>query len=151
MARALLTPMVLAVIVLAAGCGAATPHARTTLAPKVAFVWPLPHAVLSGPVTAQVRVDDFVIAANSVGEAARAGEGHLQFSMDGGRYDLPKYSGANGEMAVKLGSTGRYSPSVKPEITYRNLPAGPHTLRVVLANNDSSSAGPTAAISFTVR
>ena len=139
------------VVALATGCGHAVTRARTALHPKVAFVSPLPHAVLSGPVTAQVRVDDFVIAANDLGKAARPGEGHLHFSMDGGRYDLPKYSGANGVLAVKLGTRGRYSPSVLPEITYRNLPAGIHTLRVFLANNDSSNAGPMAMTTFTVR
>lgn len=138
------------VSLVAAGCGRPAPRARTTLQPRVAFVSPLPHAVVSGPLRAQVRIDDFVIAANSLGKPARAGEGHLHFSMDGGRYDLPRYSGANGALAVRLGTQGRYSPSTLPEITYRGLPAGTHTLRVFLVNNDASSTGQTAETTFTV-
>ena len=149
-ARALAAALGIGVIVVASGCGRSAPHARTTLEPRVAFVSPLPHSVVSGAIRAQVRIDDFVIAANSLGKPARAGEGHLHFSMDGGRYDLPRYSGANGALAVRLGTQGRYSPSTVPEITYRGLPAGTHTLRVFLVNNDASNTGQSAEVTFTV-
>ena len=150
-ARHLVAALGIGAIAVASGCGPPARRARTTLEPRVAFVSPLPHAVVSGGVRAQVRIEDFVIAANSLGKPARAGEGHLRFSMDGGRYDLPRYSGANGALAVRLGTQGRYSPSTVPEITYRNLPAGTLTLRVFLANNDASNTGPMAKTTFTVR
>jgi hypothetical protein len=30
--------------------------------------------------------------------------------MDGGKYDFPKHSGANGRLATQLGVQGKYSP-----------------------------------------
>jgi hypothetical protein len=70
--------------------------------------------------------------------------------MDEGKDDQPQYSGANGQLAVKLGVQGRYSPSVTPTITYRGLPKGKHKLEVYLANNDHSNTGVEAATSFTL-
>lgn len=117
----------------------------------VRFTSPAAGATLSGAVTARVAVEGFTLSGASVGRAARAGEGHLHFSLDGGRYDFPRYSGANGRLAAKLGVAGRYSPSVTPSITYSNLPAGPHTLRVSLANNDHTDTGAGATVGFVVR
>jgi hypothetical protein len=111
---------------------------------------PADGSTVKNPVKVMVDLNDFEIDAAAVGKAAMAGQGHVHFSMDGGKYDLPRYSGANGELAVKLGVQGKYSPSVTPSITYRNLPKGEHTLTVFLANNDHSAAGPTATTRFTV-
>ena len=116
----------------------------------VSFVSPMSGSTVAGVVNAKVVLDGFKINANDVGKAPVAGEGHLHFQMDGGKYDQPKYSGANGDLAVKLGTQGKYSPSVTPTITYSNLPAGEHTLKVYLANNDHSEAGPVAETTFTV-
>ncbi len=140
-----------AVAVAAAGCGGDAAATQTSTGEQVSFVSPMPGSEVSGPVTAQVKLDGFAINADDVGKAAMAGEGHLHFSMDGGMYDEPKYSGANGELAVTLGTQGKYSPSVTPQITYANLPAGRHTLEVFLANNDHSEAGPVAETTFTVK
>jgi hypothetical protein len=85
-----------------------------------------------------------------VGKKAVDGRGHLHFSLDGGKYDSAKFSGANGKLAEQLGTDGKYSPSVTPEITYEGIPAGKHTLEVDLANNDHSDSGQTAKVSFTV-
>jgi hypothetical protein len=85
-----------------------------------------------------------------VGKAAAKGEGHLHFSLDGGKFDTAQYSGANGELAEQLGTDGKYSPSTAPEITYEAIPAGKHTLEVDLANNDHSDTGAKAKVSFTV-
>jgi hypothetical protein len=71
--------------------------------------------------------------------------------MDNGKYDQPQYSGANGQLAVKLGVAGKYSPSVTPTITYKGLPKGKHELEVYLANNDHTNAGPEAKTEFTVK
>jgi len=70
--------------------------------------------------------------------------------MDKGKFDFPKYSGANGQLAVKLGVAGTYSPAVKPTITYRNLPKGKHMLEVYLAGNNHEN-GKSSTIKFTVR
>jgi hypothetical protein len=61
------------------------------------------------------------------------------------------YSGPNGQLAKKLGVTGKYSPSVTNSITYKNLPKGKHTISVQLANNDHSPAGGAAQVAFTVK
>lgn len=154
-----------AAALLAAGCGGGSSTSGTTGAtatgsattassgqtPSVSFAAPLDGAAVAGPVTAEVKLEGFTLNAAAVGKPAQAGEGHLHFSMDSGKFDFPKYSGANGQLAVKLGIQGKYSPSVTPTITYKDLPAGTHTLTVFLANNDHSNVGPTATTTFTVR
>lgn len=151
---------------IAAGCGdddpvasSSTPVAATTSSPaadsaspqpSVSFVTPKSGWTGTQPVKVKVALQNFDLSPETVGKAAVPGQGHLHFSMDGGTFDLPKYSGANGELATTLGVQGKYSPSVTPTITYRNLPAGEHTLVVHLANNDHTEVGPTASASFTV-
>jgi hypothetical protein len=102
-------------------------------------------------VTAEVALDGFEIDPKAVGGAKEDGAGHLHFSVDGGKYDTPEYSGANGELAVELGVDGQYSPSTEPTITYSGLPKGEHTLEVYLANNDHSDTGVEASTSFEVK
>jgi hypothetical protein len=117
----------------------------------VAFKSPKSNAKLGTNVTATVKLTNFKLDPQDVGKAPKPGKGHLHFSMDGGKFDQPKYSGANGKLAKKLGVTGKYSPSVTPKITYKGLPKGKHTLKVALANNDHSNAGATASVKFTVK
>src|SRR5439155_1776520 len=102
-------------------------------------------------VPVKVQHSNFKLAPNQVGKPAKQGEGHLHFALDEGKYDFPKYSGANGKLAVKLGVQGKYSPSVTPSITYKKLPAGNHKLEVYLANNDHTNTGVEASTSFTVK
>jgi hypothetical protein len=118
--------------------------------PSVSFVSPAEGEVTADEVTAEVELDGFEIDALGVGKASEPNKGHLHFSLDGGKFDEPKYSGANGELAVKLGVDGKYSPSTEPAITYSGLPKGEHTLEVDLANNDHSETGTTASTTFTV-
>jgi hypothetical protein len=103
-------------------------------------VAPNPGATTKSKVTFTVELKNLEIEANDVGEMKEADKGHLHFSTDKGRYDYPKYSG----------TAGKYSPAVSPTITYADLPKGKHTLVAMLANNDSSPAGPKASITFTV-
>jgi hypothetical protein len=117
---------------------------------KVRFVTPQEASRVGPTVVAEVKLENFRLAPNKVGKPARQGEGHLHFSLDHGKYDYPKYSGANGREAVKLGSQGKYSPSVAPTITYRNLPTGTHELEVYLANNDHTNTGVATFVSFVV-
>jgi len=118
---------------------------------SVKFVTPKQGASTKSKVTFTVKLRNFKLDAKDVGKMKKPNMGHLHFSMDKGKYDHPKYSGANGKLAVMLGTAGKYSPAVTPTITYANLPKGKHTLVVMLANNDHSLAGPKASISFTVR
>jgi hypothetical protein len=102
-------------------------------------------------VTATVDLTNFQIDAADVGKGNIAGKGHLHFSLDGGKYDHAKYSGANGKLAEQLGTDGQYSPSTTPTITYKGLPPGEHTLKVDLVNNDHSPIGASDSVTFTVR
>jgi hypothetical protein len=107
-------------------------------------------ATTESKITFTVELRDFTIDAKDVGEVVKPQMGHLHFSMDNGTYDHPRYSGANGQLALMLGTAGKYSPAVEPTITYANLPKGKHTLVVMLVNNDHSQAGPQASVTFTV-
>lgn len=123
-----------------------------TGAPGVSFVTPKTGATISsGTVTAKVKLVHFRLSAKDVGKKPKAGEGHLHFAMDNGKFDHPKYSGANGKLAVQLGVAGMYSPSVTPTITYKGLPKGKHTLIVYLANNNHTNVGPKATVTLTVK
>ena len=117
---------------------------------SVGFVTPEEGATTKPEVTFTVELRNFEIDANDVGDMKETHKGHLHFSMDNGQYDYPEYSGANGKLAMMLGTAGRYSPAVAPTITYANLPRGTHTLVVMLANNDCAPAGPKASVTFTV-
>jgi hypothetical protein len=117
----------------------------------VAFKSPKPNAKTGKTMTAVVTLTNFKLDPQDVGKAPKPGKGHLHFTMDGGKFDFPKYSGENGKLAKKLGVAGKYSPSVAPKITYKGLPKGKHTLKVALANNDHSNAGATASVKFTVK
>lgn len=127
-----------------------TTTAASTDEASVSFVEPTDGATASDPVTAEVQVEGFGINADAVGKDNVEGEGHLHFSMDGGEYDTPEYSGANGELAKQLGVDGQYSPSTEPTITYEGLPKGEHTLEVDLVNNDHTETGTSATVTFEV-
>jgi hypothetical protein len=154
-----------AALVLLGGCGdddndknatSTTSTTKTTKAvgapgAKVSFLSPGNGSTVDRTVAAKVKLSGFELAPNQVGKPAKQGEGHLHFSLDEGKYDFPKYSGANGKLAVKLGVQGKYSPSVTPSITYKNLPPGDHKLEVYLANNDHTNTGVESSTSFTVK
>lgn len=136
----------------AAGCGSdSTDTTGDASEATVSFVAPEDGSTQSDEVSAEAEFSGFEINADTVGEDPVEGEGHLHFAMDEGKYDYPKYSGANGELAEELGVDGKYSPSVEPTITYTGLPKGEHTLEVYLANNDHSNAGPEASTTFEVK
>jgi hypothetical protein len=116
----------------------------------VSFISPTDGEMTADSVTAEVEFENFEIDAVGVGKAIEEGKGHLHFSLDGGEYDKPKYSGANGDLAVQLGVDGMYSPSTEPTITYSGLPKGEHTLEVDLVNNNHTETGATASTAFTV-
>jgi len=150
---------VLALAVGAAGCGsdkkssssASTPQQPSGPKIGVTFTKPTPREKVGTTVTATVHLTNFKLDPKAVGKAPQPGKGHLHFSMDGGKFDYPKYSGPNGALAKKLGVTGKYSPSVTPTIKYKGLPKGKHTISVQLANNNHSNAGASAKVSFKVK
>lgn len=145
----------------AAGCGGGGRAGMTATSPprsavqqpraSVEFMAPTDGETAGPTVTARVRLSGLRLAPEAVGQAAREGEGHLHFSLDGGKYDQPRYSGANGRLAQRLGVQGRYSPATAPMITYTDLPPGEHKLEVYVANNDHSNTGVADAVTFTVQ
>ncbi|HEY4346589.1 MAG TPA: hypothetical protein VGM80_03305 [Gaiellaceae bacterium] len=119
--------------------------------PSVRFTTPSAGAATTSTVTFRVALSNFSLDPADVGKLNKAHRGHLHFQMDGGKFDYPKYSGPNGDLAKTLGIAGKYSPSIAPVIVYKHLPAGKHTLTVFLANNDHSAEGARATLHFTVR
>jgi hypothetical protein len=105
----------------------------TTVSPWASPRWallspsrPPPSLLASGPtitslkakqsgnkVTVTSTTKRFKIDTADVGKSPKAGKGHEHFSMDGGRYDYPKYSGANGKLAKQLGA-GLFFPRPDP-------------------------------------
>jgi hypothetical protein len=101
-------------------------------------------------VRVKVAVTGFKLDAPNLDKAPEHGHGTLLFSMDGGRFDTPRYAGTNGRLAERLGVAGKYSPALRPEITYAGLPRGRHVLVASLANNDLSQTGVRARVAFNV-
>lgn len=146
-ARVILSLLTTIVVVAAL---AASALAGSSARPSVSFVTPQAGAMAGSKVTFKVKLSNFAIDAANVGKANKANRGHLHFALDGGKYDYPKYSGANGKLAAQLGIAGKYSPAVANTITYSKLPKGKHTLTVFLVNNDHTNNGAKAKIAFTV-
>lgn len=118
------------------GAAVAVPSASAAMAPSA-----------KQKVVVTAKLADFAIDAKNVGKVNMDGMGHLHFSLDGGKYDYEKYSGANGALAAKLGIAGKYSPSVM----YTVLPRGKHTAMVFIVNNNHSNTGSSAKLVFTVK
>jgi hypothetical protein len=118
---------------------------------KVTIVSPGEGSSTGSTVTATVQLAGFRLDPAQVGKRPSQGVGHLHWLLDEGKYDFPRFSGPNGQLAERLGVAGRYSPSTAPTITYHNLPKGKHELEVHLANNDHSDTGVVGRTEFTVR
>jgi len=150
-------PLALGLVVAAVLACSATAGARSTAgAPSVKITFPTHCACgIAAPqpstVSVVVAVTNFKLSAADFGKAPIAGEGHLFFSIDHGKFDLPAHSGANGRLAAKIGVEGKYSPSVTPRITYTDLPSGKHTVVVYLVSNDNKKLGPSDTVTFTVQ
>src|SRR5688572_21682796 len=78
--------------------------------PKVTFTSPGEGDSIGSKFTAKIDASGFELDAKQVGKKAVDGRGHLHFSLDGGKFDSAKYSGANGKLAEQLGTDGKYSP-----------------------------------------
>jgi hypothetical protein len=128
-------------------------EATATDAPKatVEFLTPEDGSTVGSRFTAKVKLANFIIDVDAVGKSPQPGRGHLHFQLDGGRFDIPEHSGANGDLAKKLGVDGKYSPAGAPEITYEEIPPGKHKLEIYLANNNHTDTGVEAETEFTVK
>lgn len=146
----------LAAVAVLVSFGSATGLARPTASPTVRIVSPskCPCGIVTpqtSTVTIVVEVKNFTLSAAHFGEKPAKGEGHLLFSLDRGKFDHPKYAGANGRLAAKIGLEAKFSPAVKTKIVYRHIPEGSHTVVVYLAANDHRKLGPKAKLTFTVQ
>jgi hypothetical protein len=138
----------------AVSLGTAALLATTAAAAGAPTITSLKAAQSGNKVTVTIKTKSFTIDTKDVGKKAKAGKGHEHFAMDGGKYDFPKYSGANGTLAVKLGVQGKYSPSVTNKVTYTGLPKGTHKVTVFLVRNnhaDYPNAGAKKTMTFTVK
>ena len=118
----------------------------------------------SHAVVVKAIVHNFHLAPRQFGGEPQLGEGNLRFSLNrvpdcvdpvkllhaidspigngrlvGASFDYPRYSGPNGVLAERIGSTGSYSPGTRPEIFYRGLPPGFYRLVVNLAQNNGAT------------
>ncbi len=133
--------------------------------PTVEIISPRNGAVqTSRAVVVKAKVKNFQLAPRRFGKAPELGEGNLRFSLNrvpdcvepkklqtaeespigrgrlvGASFDFPRYSGPNGILAARIGSSGSYSPATKPEIYYHNLRPGLYRLVITLAENNGAT------------
>jgi hypothetical protein len=140
--------------VAAATAGTALALATTAVAAGGPSISSLTTKQSGNKVTVTIKTKNFTVDAKDVGKTPKAGKGHEHFAMDKGKFDHPKYSGANGKLARQLGVEGKYSPSVTNKVTYTGLPKGKHRVTVYLARNNHTmygNAGATKTLTFTVK
>jgi hypothetical protein len=129
----------------------------------------------SHAVVVKAIVHNFHLAPRQFGGEPQLGEGNLRFSLNrvpdcvdpvkllhainspigngrlvGASFDYPRYSGPNGVLAERVGSTGSYSPGTRPEIFYRGLPPGFYRLIVNLAQNNGATTAFHAVTNFQI-
>ncbi len=129
----------------------------------------------SRAVVVKVKVRNFQLAPRHFGGQPQLGEGHIRFALNrvpdcvdpaklrraetspvgrgrlvGASFDFPRYSGPNGVLAERIGSSGGYSPATRPEIYYHELPAGFYRLVITLALNNGATTPYHAVTNFQI-
>jgi hypothetical protein len=158
--------------------GDAADAGRSTLPgePSVEIVSPRNGArQTSRAVVVKTKVRNFTLAPLHFGGEPQLGEGHMRFGLNrvpdcvdpvklkraeespigrgrlvGASFDFPRYAGPNGVLAERIGSSGSYSPATRPEIYYRDLPAGFYRLVVTLARNNGATTPYHAVTNFQI-
>jgi hypothetical protein len=117
----------------------------------------------SRAVVVEVRLRNFHLAPRRFGGEPQLGEGNIRFALNrvpncvdpaklkravesavgrgrlqGASFDFARYSGPNGVLAERIGSSGSYSPATRPEIYYHDLRAGFYRLVITLALNNGA-------------
>jgi hypothetical protein len=144
--------------------------------PSVAIVSPRNGARQSSrAVVVKTTVRDFTLAPRHFGGEPELGEGNIRFALNrvpdcvdpvklqravnspvgrgrlvGASFDYPRYSGPNGVLAERIGSSGSYSPATQPEIYYHELRPGFYRLVVTLAGNDGATTPYHAVTNFQI-
>jgi hypothetical protein len=126
-------------------------------------------------VVVKTRIENFSLAPLRFGGEPQLGEGHIRFALNrvpdcvdpvklrraeesplgrgrlvGASFDFPRYSGPNGVLAERIGSSGSYSPATRPEIYYHELPPGFYRLVVTLARNNGATTPYHAVTNFQI-
>ena len=126
-------------------------------------------------VVVKVEIENFKLAPRHFGGEPQLGEGHIRFSLNrvpdcvypaklqraldspigkgrlvGASFDFPRYSGPNGILAERIGSSGSYSPATRPEIYYKDLPTGFYRLVINLAQNNGATTPYHAVTNFEI-
>jgi len=129
----------------------------------------------SHAVVVKAIIDNFQLSPREFGRAPQLGMGNIRFSLNrvpdcvypkklldainspigngrltGASFDYPRYSGPNGVLAERIGSSGSYSPATRPEIFYRGLPPGFYRLILNLAQNSGAVAPFHAVTNFQI-
>lgn len=144
--------------------------------PSVAIVSPRNGARQTNrAVVVKARVRNFTLAPQHFGAEPQLGEGSIRFALNrvpdcvdpvklkraeesplgrgrlvGASFDFPQYSGPNGVLAERIGSSGSYSPATRPEIYYHDLRAGFYRLVVTLARNNGETTPYHAVTNFQI-
>ena len=161
------------------GCGDSGGNPQQAAAPgepSVEVISPRNGARQSGhAVVVKVRVRDFELAPRRFGQEPQLGQGHIRFALnrvpdcvdpaklrraenspvgrgrlEGASFDFPRYSGPNGVLAERIGSSGSYSPATRPEIYYHELPPGFYRLVVTLALDNGATTPYHAVTNFQI-
>lgn len=170
---------VLAIAISGGGSGGHAGHSDLPVVPgepSVAVISPRNGArQASRAVVVKVRVRNFQLAPRHFGGEPQIGEGHLRFALNrvpdcvdpvklrraeespvgrgrlqGASYDFARYSGPNGALAKRIGSSGSYSPATRPEIYYHRLKAGFYRLVITLALNNGATTPYHAVTNFQI-
>lgn len=129
----------------------------------------------SHAVVVKAIIQNFRLAPSQFGHDPQLGEGHIRFSLKrvpdcvdpvkllhainspigngrlvGRSFDYPRYSGSNGVLAERIGTTGSYSPATRPEIYYHDLPPGFYRLILNLAQNSGATTPVHAVTNFQI-
>jgi hypothetical protein len=158
---------VCAVVLIVDSGGSGTEPAAAAIpgTPTIEFISPRNGAVQRGlAVVVKVRVENFQLAPRHFGKEPLLGEGNIRFSLHrvpdcvdpaklqkaiespignerlfGASFDYPHYSGPNGVLGARIGTSGSYSPATLPQIFYTNLRPGFYRIVATLAANDGST------------
>jgi hypothetical protein len=176
---AVLTAAAVAVLAVILATGSESEKAERSLLPgepSVAIVSPRNGArQRNRAVVVKTKVSNFTLAPLHFGREPQLGEGHMRFALNrvpdcvdpaklkraeesplgrgrliGASYDFPRYAGPNGVLAERIGASGSYSPATRPEIYYRELPAGFYRLVVTLARNNGATTPYHAVTNFQI-
>jgi hypothetical protein len=129
----------------------------------------------SHAVVVRVQVHNFRLAPRHFEGEPEIGEGYLRFALNrvpdcvdprklaramnsplgrgrliGASFDYPRYSGPNGELAMRIGAAGSFSPATRPVIFYHALPAGFYRVIVSLAADNGGSTPYHSVVNFQV-